>query len=461
MNSSLDSSAHLDTNNVLASSWYMVVLCMVAYVFSFIDRQILALLVEHIRADFDLNDTQFSLIHGFSFALFYALMGLPIARMADTRSRPAIIAIGVAVWSAATMVCGLAKNFWHLFFARMGVGVGEAALSPAAYSMITDAFPKSRLGLALGIYSMGSFFGAGIAFMVGGVAIEWVVSSIGTITIPVIGEIKPWQMTFFIVGAPGLLLAALFQLTVRDPARKGVEEGHSGYSLAEVGAYMRLNWQTFLSLNLGFGLLSMVLFALLSWSPAFLLRNFELATREVGLYLGSIVLVCNALGVLASGCLTDFWSRRGHTDAAMKSGMTGGIGALLPALAFPFMPGLDSTIAVLAVAFFFASFPLATSAAALQIAAPNRMRAQVTAVFFLFLNLFGITGGATLVALCTDYLFREENLVGYSMALVAGIGAVLAVVVTACGCKYYRATARQVSNVPPMNRTPLAEAGMT
>lgn len=421
-------------------SWYLVILCMIAYLFSFIDRQIIALLVEHIRADFDISDTQFSLIHGFSFAIFYAVMGLPIARLADTKSRPVIIAAGIAFWSCATAVCGLAKNYWHLFFARMGVGVGEAALSPAAYSMITDSFPKSKLGLALGIYSMGSFFGAGLAFIVGGVAIDWVITHIGTVELAFLGVIKPWQMTFMIVGLPGLLVAALFYLTIKDPPRKGVDAESDGFSVGQVFAYIGSHKHTFIAHYFGFALLALVLFALLSWAPAFILRKFALTTRETGLYLGFIVLVCNALGVLCSGWLTDYYSRKGRGDAAMRAGIVGGLGVLIPTAVFPFLAGLESTLIVLGVAFFFASFPMATSAAALQMMAPNQMRAQGTAIFFLFMNLFGITGGATLVALSTDYLFGDEKAVGFSMALVACVAAFLAVLIMSKGLKHYRET---------------------
>lgn len=429
----------------LASAWYLVTLCMVAYVFSFVDRQIVALLIEHIRADLHISDTQFSLIHGLSFAIFYALMGLPIARLADTRSRPGIIAAGIAIWSFATAMCGLARSFGQLFVARMGVGVGEAALSPAAYSMITDSFPKSRLGLALGVYSSGSFIGSGLAFIIGGVAIDWVVNNLGTVELAWVGVLKPWQVTFFLVGLPGLLLALLFWLTVPDPGRRGLGHDRSGYTLGEVGSYIRANAQTFCAHYLGFGLLSLVLFALLSWAPAFLLRNYDLSTREVGVYLGSIVLVCNVLGVLCSGWLVDRFTRAGYTDAAMRAGMVGGLGALVPAALFPFVENFHGMLATLGLAFFFASFPLATSAAALQAMAPNRMRAQVTAIFFLFLNLLGITGGATLVALATDYLFQDETAVGYSMALVACTAASFAAVIMGWGLRYYRKTIASVS----------------
>lgn len=412
-----------------AYSWYIVLLCMIAYIFSFIDRQVIALLVQPIRADLQISDTGFSLLQGLAFAIFYALMGLPIARLADKRSRPLIIAAGIFFWSIATALSGLARSFWQLFAARMGVGVGEAALSPAAYSMITDSFPKSKLGRALGIYSIGSFVGAGLAYLIGGAAIDYV-SRFGEITVPLVGVVKPWQMTFFIVGLPGVLISALFLLTIRDPQRKGlVSAGHGGYRIGEVLAYLRQNGCAFATHFLGFGFLALSLFALLSWAPAFFIRHFGLPARDIGFYLGTMVLVSNTAGVLASGWLTDFFTRRGYTDAAYRAGLTGGLGLAIPAALFSSAGGLGVTLLVFGGAMFFASFPLATSAAALQVMAPNQMRAQMTALFFVFMNLLGITGGASLVALCTDYVFRNDLAVGYSMSIIASsaglIGALL------------------------------------
>ena len=155
-----------------AYEWYVVLVCMLAYIFSFVDRQILALMIEPIKRDLDLSDTQFSLLHGLAFSLFYAFMGIPIALLADRYSRPRIIAIGVAFWSLATAVCGLSRNFAQMFLARIGVGVGEAALSPATYSMLSDMFPRDRLGRAVGVYSIGSFIGGGLAFLIGGYVIN-------------------------------------------------------------------------------------------------------------------------------------------------------------------------------------------------------------------------------------------------------------------------------------------------
>ena len=433
------------TGHSLAYSWYIVVLCMVAYIFSFIDRQIIALLVQPIRADLQISDTGFSLLQGLAFSIFYALMGLPIARLADTKSRPLIIAVGIFIWSIATAVCGTARNFWQLFVARMGVGVGEAALSPAAYSMIADSFPRSRLGLALGIYSIGSFIGAGLAFLIGGAAIEWV-SQVGEISLPVVGIVKPWQMSFFIVGIPGVLIAALFFLTVRDPGRKGTTTaGYAGYTITQVLAYIRRHKTTFASHYLGFGLLALPLFALLSWAPAFFIRNYGLSPKEVGVYVGSIVLVSNTTGVLASGWLIDFFTRKGHTDAPLRSGIVGGLGLLVPVVLFSSVGDMPVTILLFGLGMFFASFPMATSAAALQTMAPNQMRAQVTALFFVFMNLLGITGGATLVALCTDYVFRNDVAVGYSMSIIASASGLIGALLLLFGLKYFRATVAEMA----------------
>jgi len=429
-----------ESTGSLAYPWYIVSLCMLAYIFSFIDRQVITLLIEPIRADLQISDTQFSLLHGLAFAILYAIAGIPIARMADSRSRPVIISVGIFVWSLATATCGMAKNFPQLFLSRMAVGVGEAALSPAAYSMITDSFPKSKLGLALGVYSSGSFLGGGLAFIIGGTAIS-LVEQWGSQTFPIIGVVKPWQMTFFMVGLPGILVALLFFFTVRDPQRKGVDAGASqGYRFKDVLAYIGGHRRTFASHYIGFGLLSLSLFALMNWAPAYFLRKYALSMREVGLYLGMVVLIGNSLGVLASGWLTDYFSRRGYLDAPLRAGMIGGLGVVIPAALFSQVSGFGGSLTLLAVALFFASFPLATSAAALQLMAPNRMRAQATALFFLFMNLFGITGGSTLVALCTDYLFKNEALVGYSMSLISVLGAISGALLLGWGLKAFSGT---------------------
>lgn len=443
-----------EQNGSLAYPWYIVSLCMLAYIFSFIDRQVISLLIDPIRADLQISDTQFSLLHGLAFAMLYAVAGIPIARLADSRSRPVIISIGIFVWSMATAACGMAKSFVQLFLARMAVGVGEAALSPAAYSMITDSFPRSKLGLALGVYSSGSFLGGGLALIIGGAAIA-VVEQWGPQTVPLIGVIKPWQMTFFIVGLPGILVAALFYITVKDPERKGVTSSTDAqgniapdtFTFREVLRYIGGHRKTFAAHYLGFGFLSLSLFALMNWAPAYFLRKYGMPVRDVGLYLGVVLLIGNSAGVLASGWITDRLTSRGYQDAPMRAGLIGGLGVIIPAALFSQVSGFGGSMALLAVAMFFASFPLATSAASLQLMAPNRMRAQVTALFFLSMNILGITGGSTLVALCTDYVFHDEKMVGYSMSLISAGGALIGALLLGWGLRHFARTHREVNQL--------------
>lgn len=440
-----------ESGGSLAYPWYIVSLCMLAYIFSFIDRQVITLLIEPIRADLEISDTQFSLLHGLAFAMLYATAGIPIARLADTRSRPVIISVGIFVWSLATALCGVAKSFGQLFMARMAVGVGEAALSPAAYSMINDSFPRSKLGFALGVYSSGSFLGGGLAFIIGGAAIA-LVEQWGAQQLPLIGLVKPWQMTFLMVGLPGILVAALFILTVKDPERKGLAiaaggQDHATFSFSDVLRYIGGHRTTFAAHYLGFGFMSLALFSLMNWAPAYFLRKYGMPIREVGLYLGFVVLIGNSAGVLASGWLTDRFTRLGYLDAPLRAGVIGAVGTAIPAVLFSQVDSFAVSLSLLAVAMFFASFPLATSAAALQLMAPNQMRAQVTALFFLSMNILGIFGGTTLVALCTDYVFHNDALVGYSMSMISVSGSVLGALLLGWGLKAFSATHREVAGV--------------
>lgn len=432
----------------LAYAWYMVALCMAAYIFSFMDRYIITLLVEPIKADLLLSDTQFSFIQGFAFAITFAIAGIPIARVADRRSRPLIIVIGICVWSIATAAGGLSRNFWQLFISRTFVGAGEAALAPTAYSMITDSFPKSKLGTALGVFSTGTFVGAGIAFIIGGAVIE-LINQMGRVDIPLISALKPWQIALIAVSLPGLFIALIFGLTIRDPGRKGVrDEKSQGFSVREVLDYMSMNKRTFLAHYLGFALLALAMHAMMSWAPAYILRNFTaLSTSDVGVYLGTIVLIFSTGGVLSSGLLSDYFHRHGYEDSAMRAGTVGGFGLVIPACLFPHMPGLVSSLILLALTLYFCSFCITASAAALQQMGPNQMRAQITALFLICMTMVGITGGTSLVALCTDYLFHDEAAVGYSMSIVTGIAGMAGALVLANGLKHYRITLRHVESL--------------
>ncbi|MEV6230008.1 MFS transporter [Saccharopolyspora shandongensis] len=421
--------------------WYVVAVCMIAYVFSFVDRQILSLMIEPIKRDLNLTDTQFSLLNGLAFSLLYSFMGLPIALLADKRSRPLIISIGIAFWSVATALSGLSKGFVHMFLARIGVGVGEAALSPAAYSMFSDMFPKNKLGRAYGIYSLGSFIGGAAAFIIGGYVIN-LLKSVDTVALPLVGEVRAWQLTFLIVGLPGLLLALLVFLTVRDPGRKGLKHTADGgvqkVALRNVFAFLWSHRKTFAMHYLGFSLYALVLLGMMAWTPAFYIRAFGLTPTEAGYLLGAVVLLANGSGVLFGGWLIDLLAKRGYSDAAMRAGVIGAVGMTVPVIAFTQVGNLWASLVLLAVAMFFASFPMPASTAAMQVLSPNQMRAQVSAMFLLISNLIGLALGTALVALVTDRVFGDEKMVGSSLSIVYGLASVVTVLLLWRGCKHFR-----------------------
>ncbi|MHC8285509.1 spinster family MFS transporter [Pseudomonas sp. XS1P51] len=429
------------TRKSYAYEWYVVAVCMLAYIFSFIDRQILALMIEPIKHDMQLSDTQFSLLHGLAFSLFYAFMGMPIALLADKFSRPKIIAVGIAFWSLATALCGVSKNFLQMFMARIGVGIGEAALSPATYSMLSDMFPREKLGRAVAIYSIGSFIGGGVAFLIGGYVID-LLKNLDSVAVPLLGEMRPWQVTFFLVGLPGILVALLIALTIRDPARKGLKLDAEGKvhapSMKQAFKFLAVHRKTFFCHYLGFSFYAMTLFCMLSWTPAFYMRKFGLAPSDTGYMLGIVVLLANTSGVFCGGWLIDWLAKKGYSDAPIRAGVIGAIGMAVPAIAFTQVSELWMSVALLAPAMFFASFPMPASTAAMQILPPNQMRAQISALFLLISNLIGLGLGTTLVALLTDRLFQNPAMVGSSISLLNAFAVALTLLLLINGCRHFR-----------------------
>ena len=446
MNSPLKEQAITVSKKSNAYAWYVVLLCMLAYIFSFIDRQILALMIEPIKADLNLSDTQFSLLHGLAFSLFYAFMGLPLAYLADRFSRPKIIAVGIVFWSIATALCGLSKSFIQLFFSRMGVGVGEATLSPAAYSMFSDMFSKDKLGRAVAVYSSGSFVGGGIAFLVGGYVIG-LLKNMSLIEVPLLGAIKAWQMAFILVGLPGVFIGLLFVLTVRDPQRKGQRLDAQGYvektSMKKAFKFIKKHSTTFGCHYFGFTFYAMALYCLISWTPAFYMRKYGLTPTEAGYMLGTVMLVANTLGVFCAGWLNDWFIQKGRKDAPMITGVMGIVGLIIPMIVFTQVSELWLSVALLVPAMFFASFPMPISTTAMQMLAPSQIRAQISAVFLQISNLVAVGIGTTLVALMTDKIFGNPLMVGMSLSIVGACSCVMAFILLKKGCKAFSASMQQ------------------
>jgi MFS family permease len=408
-----------------AYAWYVLVILTLAYMSSFIDRMILNLLVDPIRRDMQITDTQMSLLMGFSFALFYTLFGLPLGRMADTTSRRRIIAFGIVVWSAMTAVCGLVKNYSQFLLARVGVGVGEAALSPAAYSMISDYFPKERLGLAMSVYALGIYLGNGLALLLGGLSVH--LAGVRDVwTLPLVGTIFPWQMVFFIVGIPGLFVA-LLMLTVKEPVRREVA-GSRCAPLSAVKTYIKANARTFLCHNVGFALLTLAAFAFVGWTPTCLIRKFGLTAVQAAVALGICMTVFATLGSLFGGWLADRYAARNANGSRMRVALIAALGVLPCMAAFPFMPTAAWTIATLVPVAVFLGMPFGVAVAAIQDISPARMRGQLSALYLFAINLIGLGIGPTAVALLTDYVFADDLAVPYSVSITMVVAAASAAV---------------------------------
>ena len=410
-----------------SAHWYAVVILTIAYVFSYIDRQLISLMVGPIRADLGISDTEFSLLVGLAFAAFYTLLGMPIGWLADRSNRRNIIAIGVALWSVATAACGLARNFWQLFAGRVAVGVGEAALSPAAYSMLADLFDRKHLGRAIGVYSSGVFIGIGLSFIIGAALISGLEAR-GGLDLPVVGHLAPWQATFLFVGLPGLLVALLI-LTIPEPAR--VHARVDSMPIREVVAYAWQHRRVYGLHFVGFAMTTLVFNGIFAWAAEYFIRIHGIERAVIGPQLGWLSVVFGGSGIVCGGLFSDWLAARGHRDAPIRAALFGVI-ALLPfAVAAPLVTSASLSLVLFAPLLFFVSFPFGPAATALQLASPPRMRAQMSAVYLFVVNLTGIGFGGTAVALLTDFVYRDDLQLHLSMASIALIGCTLSILLLA------------------------------
>ena len=423
------------TESDLKYAWHVIFVLMVCLTLSFIDRQILGLLVDPIKRDLDVSDTSIGLLQGLAFTLFYTFMGLPVGRLVDRYSRRAIITAGVVFWSAMTALCAVAGNYWSLFLARMGVGVGEATLGPSAMSLTTDYFPKEKLGGALSVYAMGIFVGSGLALIVGG-AVTQAVVGMPAVTLPLVGETASWRLTFLIVGLPGALVGLLVY-TMREPMRRNLlrtAEGQaSRLSLGEALREVGLRWKSVAGVCVALSAQAACNYAIFAWAPTYFLRvhKWELATT--GLTLGVMILTAGIAGMYAGGKLCDRWIRHGVREAPLKVGIVATVwaGAFF-GLAMS-MPDLAWLLVLMVPAQFFLALPVGSSYAALQLIVPNQLRGQVAALLFFTISLGGQTVGPFLPGFLNDRLFHDGNMVGRSLAITV-------VLASAVSAAFFRAT---------------------
>lgn len=370
--------------------WLVLLLLMTALICSYIDRFAFALLLEPIKSALGASDAALGLLNGVAFGLFFATMGLPLGRLADRWSRKGTIIIGISVWTAATALCGLAGNFLHLLVARIGVGAGEAGLTPASYSLVHDRFPRARLGVALSIYQLGSMVGAGTAFIVAGAAYQYFQAGHGA-SWPWIGALAPWQKTFIAVALPGLPLIALLTL-MREPGKRPRAATQMVHPSTPRGNLLHFI-VTFLGASGG----TLAIYGLTLWLPAVLAREYGWSPGQAGATYGMIVMIVGPAGLLSGGWISDFITRRrGH--GAHIAIVFASIVSALPLMAAIGLTSNSTLLLILvAISHYLLALPAGVLPAYIQIETAPESRSQMSALYVFIINIVAIGIGPSLI----------------------------------------------------------------
>lgn len=406
-----------------AKNWGMVIFLMTCYSFSFIDRYVINLLVEPIKRDLGFSDTQISFLLGASFAVFYSLMGIPFGIWADTKNRGKLIAFGIGVWSIATACLSFLKSFPLMFLSRVGVGVGEASLTPSAYSLITDRFDKKEAATALSIYSLGIYIGIAIAYLGGGALIGFLEKKENFTILST--TIYPWQLTFLVVGLPGLILALLSRSIIKED-RIPV----STFSSKTTFSLKILNKKTALALA-GFASLSIAVYGSGVWIPAFLQRTFKMPVEMVGQITGVGLVVLPAVGLFLGNYINSLITTRFTKTSSLTSCLVICLLFLPFSGTYGLFNDLTSSLVFLIPYGLTVSAIVGVGAACIQEMAPAGQKGLLTGLYILVQNLIGYGLGPTLIGILTDHFFQDEMQLGKSIFVVCIIS-----VVIACGFFY-------------------------
>lgn len=397
--------------------WGAVVVLLALYALSLLDRQVLSLLVPELRRDLDLSDFQIGLLSGLAFSIFYATFGLAFGWATDRFNRRRLIFGGVTVWSLAAAFCGIARNFSQLAIGRFGVGAGEAALNPAAYSLISDMFPKRRLTLAMSIFGTGAAVGVGVSLLAVGLLMHYLPEQ--GASLPWLGHQPRWRIIFLATGLPGLLLGALVWL-VPEPGRRGRSAVASTAGFGALRRFVAPRWRLFLGHFTGFGLLASFGHASAAWFPTFLHRQYDLPMSQIVLILATTVAILSPAGTILAGMTIDRLFAAGRRDIHLRL-------FIFTAAAQLVTIWLALTASSLAVFILFYAMFIALScysggaAAALQVVTPNEFRGQVAAGYLFIFNLIGNGLGPVMVGALTTFVFARDDALGLALGVTASV----------------------------------------
>lgn len=410
--------------NALASSgraggvraWVAVLLLGMLYIVSFVDRLILALMIEPIKAELHVTDVQMGLLIGSSFAIFYTLASIPLARIADHGNRRLLIVAGAVTWGATTVASAFAYSFGSLLVCRIGVGLGEAALVPAALSLIADLFPRDKRSLPTSIFVTIGACGAAGAMIVGALVLRWV--SVADLSdVPFVADMAPWRLTLILVGFPAVLIAGVILVVVEEPARMQ-PPSREKMKVSTIVHHLLGNRKTYIGFFGAATITSIINFSNFAWFPSHLIRTFELPASSAGMLFGTIGTAATLVGGLIIPYCAACLGRRGYVDANLRVASVC-VGLAAPLLVCSLLSAdLRLTLLLLALAVLMQLGVAVLFVSTSPLLAPGTFRAQMAALFFLFVNLLGFGVGPTLVAWIAEQLFAGPQSVGNAFALL-------------------------------------------
>jgi MFS family permease len=419
------------------NAWIALLLLCAAAIASQLDRQIINLVVEPVKAEFGLSDGQFGMLQGIAFGLFYTFGAIPLGMLADRYQRRIVIGLGIGFFSIFSFATGLSRTYTQMFLSRVGVGVGEASLTPAGFSLISDYFPKRLLGRAISLFTMSNFIGTSLAFAIGG-ALLGLLDNVALVNPEALRGFDPWHLAFIFASLPGFLLAPCFFL-LREPKRRGLVQGYDQkMPFSVVLRQLRSRASFLIPLALGMSMVTTVSYAIMTWTPALLIRVFDWNTAKVGLWMGAIVLVGSVSGSYFAGWLADKLTARGTVDAPIKVAMLSFVGCGVAGAAAPLMPTAELAMLLIFFVTFFKCQPLACAPIALQLAVPNQLRSQTSGIYLTVISLIGLIAGPVLVGVLSDQLFPGADGVRYSLALVIATSCPIMVGLLWLACRPYR-----------------------
>jgi MFS family permease len=422
------------------AAWSAVLILNFAYVLLFFDRQLFAFLVDPIKADLGISDFQFSLINGAAIGVLAGLLGILLARIADNHNRRDAIAVSVAFWSLMTVLASRASGFIVLLMARMGVSASQALLVPASVSLIADAFSAQRRPLAINIFWSGAYIAPGLALALSGF-IGGLISTAEGLTLPLSGNFSPWQLALLFLALASIVVLALMR-HLQEPERRNLAKLRRAVSMNETFDYLRTHWFVYLSLIVGAALSTVGMFAMYAWVPAIYMRIYDWHSADIGIVFGLMLIVCGTAGLLVSGNYAVSFIREGQKLVFQRLMMLSVACGIIPGALTMITDTAFGMWACFAAVIFFLAMPAGLAQSAIVAITPNRMRAQLIAVYIAALSIIGLGLGPAAVAFMTDFVFRDGAAVDRSLGIVIVVSGVASVLLLALGVKQYEEKGR-------------------